>query len=210
MHHNMLASWFPVLESHLTPEQCQRLAEARVGIAGAGGLGSNCAFLLARSGIGSLVIADHDVVAPSNLNRQTYFPKHLRHPKVLALKAQLEELRSDLELQVAQLRLTGPLACDFFRDCPIVVEAVDDPAVKGELVSALLEAGHTVVSASGMGGWGGGMERRHIGPRCTVVGDFEREVGPGVPAMAPRVLMAAALEADEVLCRLLGEPDGRP
>ena len=38
------------------------LSKFRVGIAGAGGLGSNCAVALARSGIGTLVIADFDII----------------------------------------------------------------------------------------------------------------------------------------------------
>lgn len=49
------------------------LAGFRVGIAGAGGLGSNCAVALARSGVGTLVISDFDVVEPANLNRQYFF-----------------------------------------------------------------------------------------------------------------------------------------
>ncbi|MDH7483195.1 MAG: ThiF family adenylyltransferase, partial [Spirochaetales bacterium] len=48
----------------------QRLAEARVGIAGLGGLGSNCAAALVRAGVGSLVLADFDIVTESNLDRQ--------------------------------------------------------------------------------------------------------------------------------------------
>ena len=202
--------WDSVLESHLSPAEIQRLATARVGIAGAGGLGSNCALMLARSGIGALVIADHDVVSLSNLNRQAYWPRHLAQPKVLALKEQLEELRPELCIQTEQMRLTGATACVLFRHCDVVVEAVDDPVTKSELVSALLQAGFQVVSASGMAGWGGDMARRQLGSQCTVVGDFTREVAEGRPPMAPRVLMAAALEADEVLCRLLAPPTGSP
>lgn len=202
----MSCSWNRVLDTHLTVDQQQRLAVARVGIAGAGGLGSNCALMLARSGIGQLVVADHDVVSLSNLNRQTYWPEHVGQAKVLALQSQLLTLRPDMTVRAVQLCLTGPTACELFADCSIVVEAVDNPSAKRELVEALLEAGHQVVAASGMAGWGGSMERRHIGSRLTVVGDFTREVGPNAPPMAPRVIMAAALEADEVLCRLLALP----
>lgn len=48
----------------------KHLSSFRVGIAGAGGLGSNCAAALARSGVGTLVIADFDRVERLNLNRQ--------------------------------------------------------------------------------------------------------------------------------------------
>ena len=45
----------------------------KIGIAGAGGLGSNVAVHLVRSGISSLKICDFDVIENSNLNRQFYF-----------------------------------------------------------------------------------------------------------------------------------------
>jgi len=51
--------------------------KAIVGIAGAGGLGSNCAMHLVRAGIKNLVIADYDSVSPSNLNRQFFFADQL-------------------------------------------------------------------------------------------------------------------------------------
>ncbi len=50
-----------------------QLERFTVGIAGAGGLGSNCAIALARSGIGTLVLSDFDVVEEANLNRQYFF-----------------------------------------------------------------------------------------------------------------------------------------
>jgi sulfur carrier protein ThiS adenylyltransferase len=48
------------------------LKNKTVGIAGCGGLGSNCAIALARVGIGALTIADFDLIIEGNLNRQYY------------------------------------------------------------------------------------------------------------------------------------------
>lgn len=48
----------------------ERLAESRVLVVGAGGLGSPAAFYLAAAGVGTIGIADGDVVACSNLQRQ--------------------------------------------------------------------------------------------------------------------------------------------
>jgi sulfur carrier protein ThiS adenylyltransferase len=62
------------------------LSKFRVGIAGAGGLGSNCAVALARSGVGTLVIADFDVIEEPNLNRQYYFTDQIGLMKTVALK----------------------------------------------------------------------------------------------------------------------------
>ena len=55
--------------------------ETKIGIAGLGGLGSNIAMMLARSGIRHFVLADFDTVDESNLNRQHYFPAHLGRKK---------------------------------------------------------------------------------------------------------------------------------
>ena len=51
-------------------EALARVRAARVMVIGLGGVGSNCAEALARGGVGSLVLLDRDVVAPSNINRQ--------------------------------------------------------------------------------------------------------------------------------------------
>ena len=61
------------------------LAKAHVGIAGLGGLGSNIAMMLARSGVGHLLLIDFDSVVPSNLNRQHYMVSHLGMPKSEAI-----------------------------------------------------------------------------------------------------------------------------
>ena len=50
----------------------QKLKRTSVAIAGAGGLGSNIAVMLARSGVGHLHIVDFDIVDITNLNRQVY------------------------------------------------------------------------------------------------------------------------------------------
>ena len=79
------------LARYLSPDQLEALRAARVGIAGAGGLGSNAALMLARSGVGNLVLVDDDVVDASNLTRQQYWPRHVGRPKVEALAELLLE-----------------------------------------------------------------------------------------------------------------------
>lgn len=195
-------NWDKVLAPHLPPERIARLDALSVGIAGAGGLGSNCAMLLVRSGIRRLRVADPDLVERSNLNRQFFFPGQIGRAKVDALADNLRSLNPALDLKARRERLDGPAAVAFFSGCDIVVEAVDAPAAKQELIHALLEAGHTVVAASGLAGWGQDMRRRILG-RLTVVGDFTTEVGPGAPSLAPRAMMAAAMQADEILRRIL-------
>lgn len=80
------------LGAHLPPAIQERLRLARIGIAGAGGLGSNVAQHLTRSGIGTLVVVDFDTVCATNLNRQFYFPDQVGQPKVVALQENLTRI----------------------------------------------------------------------------------------------------------------------
>ena len=75
--------------AHRDPAVLAVLRQSSVGIAGAGGLGSNVAVALARAGIGRLVIADFDRIEPSNLNRQQYFVDQVGERKVEALRENL-------------------------------------------------------------------------------------------------------------------------
>ena len=197
------------LRRHLLPEQLTRLAAARVGLAGAGGLGSNCAMMLARSGITQFVLVDGDVVDASNLNRQHYFPRHVGDSKVLALSEQLREL-GDMHIDARRVWLDARTIPGILALASIWVEAFDDPATKRLFVEEALRAEVFCASASGLAGWGGPpMQRRVLtrkdgSPRLVLVGDFTSAVSDALPPLAPRVMQAAAMQADAVLEHILG------
>lgn len=188
--------------SCFTDAQRLRLESARIGIAGAGGLGSNAAMMLARSGVGHLVLVDCDTVEASNLNRQHYFPGHVGQPKVEALKQQLLALNRDLDVETRMMRLDEKNIPSMLAAAELWIEALDDAAVKTIFASAALAAGKPVICGSGMGGFGGfAMKRRRLG--ClTVVGDMQTDVAVR-PALAPRVMQCAAMQADAALEWLL-------
>src|SRR5512133_2036745 len=93
------------------------LSKFRVGIAGAGGLGSNCAVALARSGIGALVIADYDIVESSNLNRQYYFSDQAGKPKVLALAENIHRIDENIKVTAVAERLNKINIPAIFKGC---------------------------------------------------------------------------------------------
>lgn len=191
------------LQRYLSPRDREVLSQACIGIAGAGGLGSNVALMLARSGIGRFIIVDGDVVEPSNLNRQAYFPRHVGMPKVRALRALLEELNPDIEVDARQRWLDRETIAALLPHAPIWVEALDAPESKSLFVEMALTAGVFTVSASGMAGFGGApMQKRRMGDRLVLVGDFTTDIAV-LPPLAPKVTEAAALEADAVLEYLL-------
>ena len=58
------------------PKEMQvKLRAAKVAVAGIGGLGSNIAVMLARTGVGHLLLVDFDVVDVTNLNRQDVYKR---------------------------------------------------------------------------------------------------------------------------------------
>jgi sulfur carrier protein ThiS adenylyltransferase len=75
-----------LLAARHTPGMHKVVKKATVGIMGLGGLGTVVAGTLARIGLGNLVLADFDVVEPSNLNRQQYFISQIGMRKTKALK----------------------------------------------------------------------------------------------------------------------------
>jgi molybdopterin/thiamine biosynthesis adenylyltransferase len=65
------------------------LGRSTIILIGVGGVGSQIALALARKGAGKLLFLDHDIVTPSNLPRQVFYPKDVGKPKPYALAANL-------------------------------------------------------------------------------------------------------------------------
>lgn len=193
------------LTRYFSAEQLARLKSASVGIVGAGGLGSNVAVMLVRSGIKNLTIADHDVVDASNLNRQAYLPTDVGTPKVLALSRHLRMLEPEVNVAALQTDVTRENARELFAACPVVVEAVDGPAAKAMLYEVFAVSKEFYVTASGMCGFGNDTPMRTRRPRANVacVGDFTTGFDAEHPPLAPRVMQAAAMQADAVLAHIL-------
>ena len=191
--------------TYLTPEERAALESVRVGIAGAGGLGSNCAMHLVRSGVKHITIVDFDVVNESNLNRQFFFRDQIGQKKVEAIKANLLRIEPDADIRAVDIRLDASSAREIFADCGIVVEAFDAVDAKVMLVSAFASSGKKLVTASGLAGWGrsNAMRVRKMG-NIVAIGDGETSVGDGAAPASPRVGIAAAMEANVVVSLLLG------
>ena len=101
------------LMRYIGEEKLEKLKKVKVGIAGAGGLGSNCAFNLVRSGFYKFKIVDFDVVEPSNLNRQFFFLDQLGMPKVLALEENLRRINPEVRIDFIQQKVQKDNAKSF-------------------------------------------------------------------------------------------------
>ncbi|HUW64194.1 MAG TPA: sulfur carrier protein ThiS adenylyltransferase ThiF [Spirochaetia bacterium] len=182
-----------------------RVRTTRVGIAGAGGLGSNCAQYLVRSGFRRLRLVDFDVVEAANLNRQFYFAAQTGQKKVAALRENLLRIEPDLEIQALDDRIGPGNVLELFGDLDVVVEALDQVRAKVLVVEALLGRVGCLVAASGLAGWGDpdAITVRRVREDFYLVGDLVSSVGSERPPLAPRVNVAAAKQADVVLSWVL-------
>lgn len=177
-----------------------KVQSVRVGIAGAGGLGSNCALNLVRTGFEKLTIADFDRVDASNLDRQFYFLDQVGSYKVEALKTNLCRINTGLELRIIKERIEKDNAREIFADCDIVAECLDGAACKKTLLEELLIIRKFVVAVSGLGGIGSSddIKIHRVKENLVMIGDLRSDICQK-PALSPRVNVAAAKQADVIL-----------
>jgi len=184
------------------PELLPVLKKAVVGIAGAGGLGSNVAVSLARAGVGKLIIADIDRVFPSNLNRQQYFFDQIGREKVYALRDNLKRINPFSEYEVHHTKISPGNIKRLFSEADVLVEAFDLASQKSMLINTWLSVfpERPVVAASGLSGFGKSnkIRTRKLG-QLYLCGDEESEPTDRVSPMAPRVGIVANMQANLVI-----------
>ncbi len=195
------------VNSYLTKEEADRLSEVKIGIGGAGGLGSNAAMHLVRAGIERLVIADFDVVNESNLNRQFFFRDQIGRLKTEALAENLWRINPDLRLELHSVRVTAENIHLIFDRCDLFIEAFDGVEAKSLFVHELLPLGRPVIAASGLAGWGNtnAMQIRKAGGNLYLAVDLKSGIGEELAPHSARVGIAAAQEANIALALLLGK-----
>ena len=183
-----------------TPGVHARLKQGIVGIAGLGGLGSTVAAALARVGVGTLILADFDVVEPSNLNRQQYDIGHIGMPKTAAITAVLNRINPYLTIQTHPIVLDRSNIPTIFRDVAVLIECFDRADQKAMLIESASEGlpDAFVIGGSGMAGFGDSnrIQTTRMGKKIFICGDLTTAVAPGRGLMAPRVGIAACHQAN--------------
>jgi sulfur carrier protein ThiS adenylyltransferase len=175
------------------------LQDSVVGIAGAGGLGSNAAAILARAGVGRLIIVDFDVIEPSDLNRQYYFLDQIGMAKVEALHANLKRMNPFSSYEIHNAKVDRDNAAALFAAADLLIEAFDHADQKQMLIEAWLTRfpERPIIIASGLAGFGenGKIGQRNLG-NLYVCGDEASECDVCNAPMAPRVALVAAMQAN--------------
>ena len=190
----------------------EKLKKAKVCILGLGGLGSNVAVLLARSGIGYLKLVDFDIVEASNLNRQQYRISHIGIKKTEAIKTIIKEINPFVEVKTLDIKVDRENILSVVGDVEIIVEAFDRAETKAMAIEELLINGNKMlVSASGMAGLGSANEiiTRKIRDNFYLVGDNYSDYEEYSGIMSTRVMICAAHQANVVLRLIVGEENER-
>lgn len=196
------------MEQRHGKELQRKFSSATVAVCGLGGLGSNIAISLARSGIGKLLLIDYDLVDITNLHRQQYKANQVGMFKTEALVENLKEMSPYTQIEAQNVRISKENAGSLLQNADIICEAFDDAECKAELVDTVLETmpNKYIVAASGMAGLGSAnsIRTRRITSKFYLCGDEVSDVNDDIGLVSSRVMLCAAHQAHTVL-RILAE-----
>ena len=118
-----------VLFPGIGPQGQARLAQGRIAIVGCGATGACVSGLLARAGVGRLLIIDRDYVEPSNLQRQSLFDEADAAeslPKAVAAARKIAAFNSDVQVQAEVADLTPENIEALLSDADLILDATDN------------------------------------------------------------------------------------
>ncbi|NVL91790.1 MAG: HesA/MoeB/ThiF family protein [Desulfobacterales bacterium] len=196
----------------ITVQDQLRLAESKVAIVGAGGLGGQVILLLARAGIGHLTVVDCDLFDETNLNRQSLCNREsLGRPKPQVAVEVVGSINPGVEVIPHQMRLNSTNGPDILVGSDVVVDALDNIPSRLALERTTKELGVPLVhgALAGFEGWMMTIFPDDQGLKL-LYGDEEAkgdnakspEAILGIPALTPSII--ATLQATEVLKIILG------
>ncbi len=189
---------------YLSKEQLDKVQKTKIGIAGVGGLGSNIAHALVRTGFVDFELIDDDVIDASNLNRQNYFYDEIGQSKVEITAKRLRQINPAVSVKIKKVRLNKDNINNYFHDTDILFEAFDKVESKTLFLESFGNSGKLLVCGNGMSGIvGGEIKINKLRDNLYLVGDGRTEVGQGNPPLAPRVMACASLMASVAVERVL-------
>ncbi|MCX5749736.1 MAG: sulfur carrier protein ThiS adenylyltransferase ThiF [Candidatus Saganbacteria bacterium] len=193
------------LLKYFTKEQLGIIQKTKIGIAGCGGLGSNIANAIVRSGFKDFEIIDEDVIEASNLNRQNYFLGEIGASKVDTTAKKILLINPDAKIKAKKIHLDRSNILEYYKDRDVIFEAFDNAQSKKLFLESFGNTDKILIMGSGMAGI---KNETHIKIRKArknvyIVGDEETYAGKETPPLAPRVIACAALMASVALEQVL-------
>jgi len=208
----LLPSRYQRNRNMLTIAQQLRIFRGHVAVIGCGGLGGYVIEQLARLGVGTITAVDPDVFEEHNLNRQLYScPAMLGHSKADAALKRVTKINPAVTVYAHKCAYSKTNGCELLEGVDLVVDALDNIAVRLELAETCAELNVPLVHGA-IGGWYGQVSTQFPGEN-TLRKIYNRAVnakgvesGLGNPSFTPAVI--ASLEVAEVCKILIGQ--GKP
>lgn len=144
---------FTRMEMLVGDEGIRKLSSARIAVFGLGGVGSYVAEALARCGVGSLTLVDHDTVSVTNINRQLYaLHSTIGRTKVQVAKERIRDINEDILVHIYETFYNEDTADMFdFRMFDYVVDAIDTVSSKLLLIETAKKFQVPIISCMGTG-----------------------------------------------------------
>ena len=129
------------------------LENKTVAVIGLGGVGGHTLETLARAGVGNLIIADKDVISPSNINRQIIATaENIGKPKAEEWKKRVMAINPDCNVTALELFYLPETREEIFcRHIDFIVDAVDTVTAKVDLIMQAKQRGIGIISSMGLG-----------------------------------------------------------
>lgn len=120
------------------PEIQQILGSVKIGVVGAGSVGSQVIEALVRTGIGHLVILDYDTVEEHNLDRilnatTQHALRAVSKAEVAAAAARIHATHPDIDVTFSEHSAIESVGLDQLKDCDLIFSCVDRPAGRATL-----------------------------------------------------------------------------
>lgn len=144
---------FSRMEILVGEEGVNKLAEAKIAVFGLGGVGSYVAEALARCGVGSLTLVDHDTVSVTNINRQLFALRStVGRSKVMVAKERIRDIDENILVHTYETFYNEDTAVMFdFHSFDYIVDAIDTVTSKLLIIEQAKACNVPVLSCMGTG-----------------------------------------------------------
>ncbi|MDQ1275694.1 MAG: molybdopterin-synthase adenylyltransferase [Euryarchaeota archaeon] len=184
----------------------EKLKNAKIFVAGAGGLGSPVSTYLAVAGIGKIIIADFDSVDLSNLNRQfLHHEKDIGRAKIESAEEKLLSLNPEIKVEIIREKITDENAGSIVPPCDLIIDALDNFDTRHVLNRLAVERNIPLIHGA-VSGYRGQATTIIPGKTpclcCIFPSSFKKEVFP-VLGTTPGVI--GSIQANEAIKYLTGQ-----
>lgn len=186
----------------------EKIKRYTIGIAGLGGLGSNAAVSLARTGIGKLILVDYDKVEKSNLNRQYYFLDQIGKNKTTAITENIKKITPETKITTHNKKLEKNNIPSFFKNADLIIEALDKAETKTVFIENIQKnlPETPIIAASGVTGYGNNerIQTKKMG-NLYIIYDKKAKPSDKDILTGPRISLIANMQANLALEILLNK-----